>query len=282
MAKVCVVTDSTCDLPANLRAQLELEMVPLNIHFGDEVYKDAVEMDTNRFWQHLSTSPHHPKTSQPAPGEFLELYQRLHAEGRPVVSVHLSADMSGTLGSAQIAKEMAPDAEIELVDTRSVSMGLGLIAIEAARMAQRGASATEIAEWARRTGRSQYIFFGVDTLEFLAKGGRIGRAQALLGGLLNVKPILAVDNGVVASADKVRGKTKVLPRVIELMHERIPAGSKVRAAILHARAEEEGRAWLDAFAKEYQIIESWIQPLGAVVATHAGSGTLGIAMHAVE
>lgn len=279
MTKVAVVTDSTADLPVDLRRTLGIEMVPLNVHFGDEVFKDAVEMDVDGFWAKLSQSPHHPRTSQPAPGDFLTLYQSLAAAGRPVLSVHISADLSGTLGSAQIAKEMLTEGEVELVDSRSVSSGLGMVAMAVARAADKGATLAQVADEARAVAGRMQILFGVDTLEFLAKNGRIGRAQALLGGLLSIKPVLQVQDGVVAPADKVRGRSKVLPRCQEIMAKRIPPGRKVAAAVLYTTDIEEGRAWLEAFRKQYQLVESHLMPLGPVVACHAGPGTVGIAMY---
>lgn len=279
MAKACIVTDSTADIPGGLRRELGIEMVPLNVHFGDEVLKDQVEIDHDGFWAKLQQSPVHPRTSQPAPGEFLAVYRRLAADGRPIVSMHISSQLSGTFNSAQIAAGMADGARIELVDTRSASLGVGLLAIEGARMAQRGASAAEIAAYAREAAARMQIFFGVDTLEFLARNGRIGKARALLGGLLNIKPILKVEDGLVHPADKVRGKSRVLPRVLELLEERIPTGRRVRMAVLHANVPEDAAAWVSAIKERYDVAEHLVAPIGPVIAVHAGPGVVGVAMH---
>ncbi len=281
MSKVCIVTDSTADLPAQLRQELGIEMVPLNVHFGDEVLKDQIEIDNDAFWAKLSHSTVHPRTSQPAPGDFLAVYRQAAEAGRSVVSIHISSLLSGTFNSAKVAAGMAEGANIELVDTRSASLGLGLIVVEAARMAQNGAGAAEIAAYARTAAKGMQIFFGVDTLEFLARNGRIGKAQALLGGLLNIKPILKVEEGQVAAADKVRGKSKVLPRIQELLAEKIPAGRKVRVATLHTNAPEEASAWLAALKQHYDVVETMVAPVGAVIAVHVGPGTVGVAMHEV-
>lgn len=282
MARVAVVTDSTADLPAELRQALGIRVVPLNVHFGDEVFKDGVEMTPEGFWEKLRQSPHHPRTSQPAPGDFLTVYRELEAAGHPICSIHISAEMSGTLQSAQVAAEMlGSPGGIEVVDSRSVSMGLGLVVLAAARAAQRGASLPEVAAEARAVAGRLQILFGVDTLEFLQRNGRIGRAQALVGGLLNIKPVLQVEDGVVAAADKVRGRSRVLPRCLEIMAERIPPGRKVAAAVLYTTDPGEGKAWLEAFQKQYQMVERYLVPLGPVVACHAGPGTVGIAMYEV-
>lgn len=281
MGKVCIVTDSTADIPAATRRELGIEMVPLNVHFGDEVLRDQVDIDTDQFWTKLHQSPVHPRTSQPAPGDFLAVYQRAASAGRPVVSVHISSLLSGTFNSAQVAAGMAAGAQVELVDTRSASLGVGLVALAAARMAEQGASAAEVAAAARTLAANTHIFFGVDTLEFLAKNGRIGKAQALLGGLLNIKPILKIEDGLVAAADKVRGKSKVLPRVLELLAERVPPGRRVRVAALHANVPADASAWLAAVREHYDVVETILGPIGPVIAVHVGPGTVGVAVQEV-
>lgn len=279
---VRIVTDSTSDLSAELRAAYGIEMVPLTVHFGPESYLDAVEMDSQAFWAKLASSPHHPKTAQPAPGDFLEVFKRIHAEGDEILAILISANLSGTLNSAQIAAQMLPEAKITIVDTKSVSLGLGMVAIEAAKLAKAGKSVAEIAPVIQGICDRLNIFFTLDTLEFLQKNGRIGKAQALLGGLLGIKLILQVDkDGFVAPADKVRGKSKVLARTLEMMQERVPAGRTIRLAALHTMAEEEARAWVEEVKKLYQVESVLIGPIGPVVATNAGPGTIGLVFYEV-
>lgn len=281
MSKVRVVTDSTADIPAGLRAELGIEMVPLNVHFGGDVFRDQVEIDNDAFWTRLAQSPVHPRTSQPSPGDFLDVYRRAGAEGQAVVSVHISSLLSGTYNSAQIAAGMADGVQVELVDTRSASLGLGLVAVETARMARKGAAAAEVAATARALAEHTHIFFGVDTLEFLAKNGRIGKAQALLGGLLNIKPILKVEDGLVHAADKVRGKSKLLPRVLELLGEKVPHGRKVRVAAVHANVPDEAAHWVTAVKGTYNVVETITAPIGPVIAVHVGPGTVGVVLQEV-
>jgi DegV family protein with EDD domain len=279
---VRIVTDSTSDLSAELRAAYGIEMVPLTVHFGPESYLDAVEMDSQAFWAKLASSPHHPKTAQPAPGDFLEVFKRIHAEGDEILAILISANLSGTLNSAQIAAQMLPEAKITIVDTKSVSLGLGMVAIEAAKLAKAGKSVAEIAPVIQAICDRLNIFFTLDTLEFLQKNGRIGKAQALLGGLLGIKLILQVDkDGFVAPADKVRGKSKVLARTLEMMQERVPAGRTIRLAALHTQAEEEAKAWVEEVKKLYQVESVLIGPIGPVVATNAGPGTIGLVFYEV-
>ncbi|HEY3364768.1 MAG TPA: DegV family protein [Symbiobacteriaceae bacterium] len=277
-----IVTDSTADLPSEIRKEYGIEMVPLTVHFGPESFLDVVEMDQEAFWAKLKTSSHHPKTAQPSPGDFLQVYERLHKAGDEILSIHISSNLSGTLNSAQIAAKMLPDAKITTVDTKSVSLGIGMMVIQAARMAKAGKPAAEIVNWIGEVASRAYIIFTLDTLEFLHKNGRVGKAQAFLGGLLGVKPILEIDrDGFVAPADKVRGKSKVRPRALELMQERIPAGRKIWMSILHAQVPEEAAAWVEEVKKIYQVEEYWIASIGPVIATNGGPGTLGVAFFEV-
>lgn len=279
---VRIVTDSTADLPESIRQELGIYMVPLTVHFGPESYMDTVEMGADAFWEKLRTSPHHPKTAQPSPGDFLKVYQEATKDGDEVVSIHISTKLSGTMSSAQIAAQMMPEAKITHVDTRSATWGLGMMVIEAARMARAGRSAAAIVSAVEAIADRMHIFFTLDTLEFLQKNGRIGRAQALLGGLLGIKPILQVDReGYVAPADKVRGKSKIVPRSMELMQERVPAGRKIKLTVVHCKAPEEAAQWVEAVRGLYTIDEHWVGDLGPVVATNVGPGTVGVCFYEV-
>ncbi|MDF2631251.1 MAG: hypothetical protein K0R39_5082 [Symbiobacteriaceae bacterium] len=279
---VRIVTDSTADLPESIRQELGIYMVPLTVHFGPESFLDTVEMGVDAFWAKLRTSSHHPKTAQPSPGDFLKVYQEATKDGDEVVSIHISTKLSGTMSSAQIAAQMMPEAKITHIDTRSATWGLGMMAIEAARMAKAGRSAAAIVSAVEAIADRMHIFFTLDTLEFLQKNGRIGRAQALLGGLLGIKPILQVDReGFVAPADKVRGKSKIIPRSMELMQERVPAGRKIKITVVHCKAPEEAAQWVDSVRSLYTVEELWIGDLGPVVATNVGPGTVGVCFYEV-
>ncbi|HYF95621.1 MAG TPA: DegV family protein [Symbiobacteriaceae bacterium] len=279
---VRIVTDSTSDLPESTLKQYGIEMVPLTVHFGPEAFLDSVEMDAGAFWAKLRTSPHHPKTAQPSPGDFLKVYEKLAGTGDEVISIHISTKLSGTMNSSQIAAQMMPNLKVTHVDTRSATWGLGMMAIEASRMAKAGKSTESIVSAVEAIAQRMHIFFTLDTLEFLQKNGRIGKAQALLGGLLGIKPILQVDReGVVAPADKVRGKSKVLPRALEMMQERVPAGRRIKVAVLHTQVPDEAQRWLEAISKLYQIDESWFGEVGPVIATNTGPGTVGVCFYEV-
>lgn len=279
MARVRVVTDSTADIPENLRRELGIEMVPLNVHFGPEVFKDQVEIFPEEFYARLQNSEYHPRTSQPSPGDFAETYQKIIERGEDVVSIHISSKLSGTLQSATLAKSMLPEARIEIIDSGLAAMVLGMVVLEAARAAQKGADQAEVRRVAEDTMRKMKVAFVVDTLEYLQRNGRIGKAQAFLGSLLGIRPLLTLSDGLVAPLEKIRGKAKVLPRVLEISQEWIPAGTTIKATIMHAAAPEEAEVWRQEVDKIYKV-EDWIVcPLGPVVGTHTGPGTVGVVFH---
>src|SRR5690606_15393842 len=195
MAGVKVVTDSGADIPKNVREELDIAVVPLTIHFGEEEFKDGVDLDTTEFYRRLHAGGL-PRTTQPSPADFEAVYRRLQDEADAIVSVHLSSELSGTMQSAVLASTMDGVAvPVHVVDTRSASLGIGLLAIEAARMARAGAAAADIVQRLEELVARQRVLFVVDTLEFLQRNGRIGRAQAFVGGLLNIKPLLTIDDG---------------------------------------------------------------------------------------
>lgn len=277
-----IVTDTVADLSAEVRAEHGIEMVPLTVHFGPESFLDVVEMSSDQFWQKIGTTPHHPKTAQPAPGDFLKVYQPIIDSGDEILSIHVSGSLSGTISSAGVASSMLPSGKVTLVDTRSASLGLGLLAIEAAERAKAGESAESIAAFLNELKERTHIFFSLDSLEFLQKNGRVGKAQAMLGGLLGIKPILQVDReGVVAPADKVRGKSKVLPRVLELMNERVPFGRRIKLGVLHTQDEPEALRWLQILKEKYEVVDALVAPIGPVVATNVGPGAVGTAFFEV-
>jgi len=276
LSQVRVVTDSTADIPADLRKALNIEMVPLKVHFGTETYRDSVDIGSEAFFEKLAAYSSLPTTSQPSPVEFVETYKRVAAEsGGPIISIHLSSHMSGTYQSALLAKSMLEDeVDVTIVDSLTASYGIGMLAVIAAEAARDGKSKEEIVSMIARIRKEQNIYFLVDTLEYLQKGGRIGRAAALFGSLLNIKPILSIsDEGEVYSVDKVRGQKKAMARIMELIKS--DYGDKsLHVTIAHANnipyAEE-----MSALIKEQFRIESLnYTVIGPVIGTHAGPGAI--------
>jgi len=277
MGKVRIVTDSTSDLPPELARQYGITVVPLRVHFGPEEYLDGVEMTSQQFFEKLKSSPYHPKTSQPSPADFEAAYRRLLEESAdPIVSIHISHKLSGTIQSAEMAKMALGNPDISLFDTMSASMGIGVHVLEAARAAQAGKSREEILALLERRRGNMQVIFAVDTLEFLYKNGRIGKAQVWLGTAMNIKPILKLEDGEVVPHERLRGQNRVIPRLVELVREAVPAGATAHAVVVHgdvlARAENlaaELRAGLG-------IADIGVFILGSVIGTNVGPGTMGV------
>lgn len=276
MAKVKIVTDSTADIPRRLVEELDITVVPLNVHFGDKTYLDFVELTSENFYDLLESSQDHPRTSQPAPGDFAKVYEELTRDGSPVVSVHLSAELSGTYQSAVMARDMVEGRRIEVVDSRLASMAFGLPVVEAARAAREGKGFEEVVGLVKDLLSRMKVIFAVDTLEYLARNGRIGKAQALLGGLLSVKPLLTLEGGFVAPYEKVRGEKKVIPRMVEIMGDMLEPGKPVKCAIVHANSHDRAETLKAEVERTFQVRETTVSGLGAVIGTHVGPGTLGL------
>ena len=274
MSQVRIVTDSTCDLPLKKCAELGISVVPLNLHFGDVVYRDQYDLDSDQFLRLLSKSPELPKTTQPAPARFEETYLRLGSDGSSIVSIHLSSKLSGTMHSAEIARDaVRARCVVEVVDSRSASLGLGLIVLAAAEMANAGASAHDIASHVRRLASNVHILFFVDTLEYLQRGGRIGRARALLGTLLNIRPVLKLEDGEVHPVEKVRTRSKGIDRLVEFV-ELFPELESL--AIVHSNAFADVETLLRRLEPMYPRERITVSQYGPVIGTHAGPGGLGV------
>ena len=222
-----------------------------------------------------------PRTTQPSPTDFEAVYRRLQADADAIVSVHLSSELSGTMQSASIAAAMdGIDVPVHVVDSRSASLGIGMLAVEAARMAKAGASAEDIVQHLEAIVARQKVLFLVDTLEYLQRNGRIGRAQAFVGGLLNIKPLLTIDDGVVAPLERARGRAKARARLLELVTQGAQ-GQRVKVAVMHADALEEAESLASELRSRLDVEELVVGQLGATIGTHAGPGTLGVVFYSV-
>ena len=271
---VRVITDSTADLPSEMAAEMGIEVVPLNVHFGTDTYRDNIDLSADEFYQRLVASPRPPTTSQPSVGAFLEVYQKALEGADGIVSVHISAKLSGTWNSAVQAREQLDDpSRVQVVDTGQASMGLGWVAVAAARAAQASASPEEVAGVARSTAEQVRVIFLVDTLEFLQKGGRIGKAQAMFGSVLAIKPLLTLEEGEVHPMERVRTRGKGVARLVQLVQEAAPLQSM---AVLYTTTEDEARALAERLRPCVPSGEVIVGRLGTVVGTYAGPGLLGV------
>lgn len=274
---VQIVTDSTADIPAELARQHGITVVPLKVIFSDEeFYRDGIDLTTEQFFTRLEQLP--ASTSQPSPAEFLEVYRPLAEQGLDIISVHISAALSGTVHSAQAARALLPDASIEVIDSKVTSVPLGMAALAAARAVEAGKDRAEVLELLNAILSSTGIYFMVDTLEYLQRGGRIGRAQGLLGTLLNIKPILMLKDGQVTPFDKVRGRAKGLERLAGVLDEAAKQGP-VKYGITHGNTPE-----LFAQLEEKLTARAGFGPdlscrVGGVIGAHVGPSVIGFSFH---
>lgn len=273
---VKVVTDSTADLPPALAKELGITVVPLNVHFGTEVYRDGVEILPDEFYRRLATTPRLPTTSQPTVGDFLQSYQELSQTTDEIVSIHISAKLSGTLNSANQAREQyRGDCRIEIVDSQQASLGLGMVALAANQAAQRGASMEEVVKEAQQATPRVRFFGLLDTLEYLEKGGRIGKAQAFVGSLLRVKPLLIVRDGEVHPLERARTRARGIERLYELAQEHMPLED---LAVVYSTTPDEAQTLAQRLKPFLPDGEVFLSQVGPVVGTYLGPGVLGIAL----
>ncbi len=284
MGKVRIVTDSTADIPREDRDRLSISMVPLKVLFGEETYLDAVTIESKQFYEKLIASSVMPTTSQPSPMEFTEVYERLLAEDpdSPIISIHLSAKLSGTHQSAVLAHSMLESkADITIIDSKSASYGFGLRAVKAAEMAAAGESKENILAEIERLEKCTQLYFLVDTLEYLQKGGRIGKASALIGSILNIKPILSLDEeGGVISVEKVRGSKKAMGLIVDLLKQKF-GDDPVGMTIAWTDNDAIGMELNNRIKNEFNIKEISYTTVGAVIGTHTGPGTSAVFMYRV-
>lgn len=270
---VQIVTDSTADISAELAQELGIAVVPLNVHFGNEVFRDGVDMTPDAFFARLAQSKQLPTTSQPSAGSFGDAYRPL-AGPEGILSIHISSKLSGTLNSAAIAAEELKDrVRIELVDSTLVSLGLGLIVIAAAKAASEGKSLDYLAQMARDLTSKVHIIFMIETLEFLQRGGRIGRARALIGSLLQLRPILLLEDGEIRPFERVRTRRKGLERLKEYAFS-FPAAAEV--GIMHSTSPADAQELAETISERIPRDRILVGNLGPVVGVHAGPGVVGL------
>ena len=277
MAKVAVVTDSTATIPKDIMEQYPLWEVPQVLIFGEEMLEDRVDIQPNEFYERLEIDPPHPTTSQVTPASFNKIYDQLLGEGYDILAVLVSPKLSGTIKSANQAKENFPGAAIEVFDSESVAMGLGWQALMAARAAKDGASLAECKEVVEKAKPMTGVVFVADTLEYLHRGGRIGTGAKYLGTALQTKPIFEVRDGMLEALERVRTRKKSLARVIRLVEERINGRTPLHLAALHAKAEEDARWLLDVGCAHLHPDEKIYSEVSPVVGTHGGPGVVGLA-----
>ena len=277
MKRIALVTDSTADLTEELKNQCEVHIIPLKVRFGEQEYFDT-EISNEEFYQRLTAEKELPKTSQPSPEEFTSLYRKLLDNYHEVISIHLSSGLSGTLNAAHLAKETLKG-KIHIIDSKTISLGMGLMIIEAAKNIKEGLDSSQIVDKLAQARKNIETIFTLNTMEYLQKGGRIGRAQSLMGAILNIKPIVRVgDDGIYQTYGKARSQDKALETIVKALQEFTGGKKHIRLAVAHGAAHQAGLYLKEALENTFEMKTSIFTQVGPVIGVHTGPGTIGAAI----
>lgn len=277
MTKIAVITDSSAYIPQELVDQYSIHIIPLTVLWGPEKLLDGVDITPAEFIQRLVEDPVHPTTTQPNPDDFLRVYRQLAEEYDAIVVPLISTELSGTVNSAEMAAKDFDRMPVRVIDSRSTSMGLGFVALAAARAAAQGKPLEGVEEAARSVVSKVRILFVVDTLEYLHKGGRIGGASRLLGTMLSLKPLLHMNEGRVDALEKVRTKVKAINRMLDLS-DQYADNKPVRVAVVHSGIPEDAEKLKARVAERFSCVELFITEISPAIAVHTGPRTLGLAV----
>ncbi len=271
-----IVTDSTADLSPELIKKLGITVVPLYVCFGKDVYRDREEINEDDFYQRLLQDPTHPTTTQPTPHDFAEVYRQLSSKADGIISIHVSEKLSGTCNSAlQGKKLLEKEFPIEVIDSKTVSMALGLIVIAAATIAKTGNSLPQVAEDVKQVVSSVKLLVLFDTLKYLAKGGRIGKAKSLLGSVLSVRPMLTIKDGEFMPVGQVRSRSKGIERLFDFAKDTADIED---LAVVHSTTPDEAKSLAERISSTLSLKQVRIARLGPVLGVHGGPGVLAIAL----
>lgn len=273
--KTAVVTDSTAYIPKELQNKWNIHIVPLNVIFGTEAYQEEVEISWKDFYEEVKHKEL-PTTSQPPVGQIVELFQRLSKDYDKVISIHLSSGISGTYQGAVTASTMVDDIKVYPFDSEISCMVQGFYVLEAAEWAARGIEPEAIIARLEELKRTARAYFMVDDLSHLQRGGRLSSAQAFIGSLLQVKPLLHFKDKVIVPFEKIRTRKKAMKRIVDLLGEDALTGANYKGVIIHANRDEEAKQWRDELAALYPNVEFSISYFGAVIGTHLGEGAMGL------
>ena len=288
MSKIAIVTDSCASIPENILRELNINVVAYYIHRGKEVLRDLVTIQRDEFLSWLVTAKELPTTASPGPGDYVTMYEKLAEEEgvEEVVSIHMTSKGSGAYQAATVAKSMIqeklPKLRVEVIDTLNVSLCQGWMVIESARDALAGKSLDEIIARVRQMIPVARMVQTADTLKYLYMGGRIGLAQRLAGSLLNIKPLIGMQDGVIVPLGQARSRGKAYQAMADLIEAAVGLGSKIKIAYVHAGAREEVLKIKDLVEERFQVVESFIAELSPALAVHTGPGTAGLCYYPVE
>jgi len=271
-----IIADTLCGLSPQEAARLGIAYLPQIIIFGDQSYRDDSEIDSDTFIKRLRVSPVLPKTAAPPPAFYTPIYQKFAAEGEQMVVIAPATELSGTVRSASVAANDFPEAVIRVVDTHTMAGPLASLVLNAVEWANQGMDAFSIEDRVNEMASRQRVYFLVDTLEFLRKGGRIGGAQALLGSVLQIKPILTLKNGRVEPAESQRTKARALARIHEIVYSDCPPGNESNLSVMHGDAEAEATALAQELGNKLGMTQVPIYKLPPAILVHAGPGVLAV------
>jgi DegV family protein with EDD domain len=281
MSKVIVVTDSTANIPAELIKASSIKVLPLQVIWNGQILKDGIDIQPEEFYKRLATEKNLPSTSQVTPEEFKMVYSTLLEEGYDIISIHISSKLSGTMDSSIQAKRALKSSQIELIDSYSTSMAMGFQVLSASRLAEMGASLEECKTVAFDAIKHSGVYFAVNTLEFLHRGGRIGGAAAFMGHVLNLKPLLELRDGKIEAVEKVRTMSKTIDRLLDLVEAKVDhKKGPIRLCVVHADARAEAEELLSRAIKRFPselVSDALISTVSPVLGTHTGPGALGLA-----
>ena len=277
MKKIALVTDSTADLTEEIIKENDIHVISLKVRFKDEEYFDS-EITSEEFYRRLAEEKELPKTSQPSPEEFINLYRRLLKDYQEIISVHLSSGLSGTLNAAHIAKSQLQE-KIHIIDSKTISLGMGLLVLEAAKNIREGLNSSQIIDSLSNARKNIETLFTLNTLEYLQKGGRIGKVQGIVGSLLNIKPVVRVgDDGIYHTYGKARSQEKALESVIKAFQDLAKGRKQISLAVAHGAAQQAGTYLKEALENAFQIKTTAYTQVGPVIGVHTGPGTVGAAI----
>jgi DegV family protein with EDD domain len=279
---VAVVTDSTAYIPDQALNRLDIPVIPLWLIWGDERYRDGVDIGPRAFYGRLQERDTIPSTSQPSVGEFIDFYRRVAEEQETdtIVGAYISSKISGTVASAEAAAAQVPELNVTVINSFSTSMGLGFVALAAAREAAAGGSMADVVAAAEAVQERLTVLFVVGTLEYLHKGGRIGGAKRFLGTMLNIKPLLHLNDGQVEAMGQVRTKRRAITEMLSIAEERLNGKQMAEVAVIDADNREESDMVADRVGRHFDVSPVYQAPVSPVIGTHAGPGTVGLGFYA--
>lgn len=286
MSKISIVTDSCASIPEKLIEKLNIKIVPYYIHHGEKILRDLVTIQREEFYQWLPTLKKLPKTASPGPGDYVKTYQALIDEGvKEIISIHMTSKGSGAYQAAISAKQMIaekfPDVKLEVIDTLNVSLCQGWMAIEAAREALRGASFEEVLQCVKAIMTRAQMLQTAGTLKYLHLGGRIGKAKHLVASMLNIKPIISMEDGVIVSLGQTRTIKRVYQRIVAIIEEKIDVNEKIKIAYVHAAAADEAEKLKEIVEERFTCVETLVAELSPALGVHTGPGTVGVCYYPV-